>query len=169
MNSLLTSKYPTAKTVNLYLVNKNTANDDLQMFYMNTNNIIDLQSSKNQMYLNSKLDKYQINTTKDFDTQQKEFKFSLFHGIYYDIFNHYQTSYGQDSKFSTEQELLDAINKEYSTLKLNILKFIADFESKITCRNINQLISNYSLTQTMMFLDSYLEIKTLNSKINFNF
>jgi len=130
---------------------------------MNTNDIKKLRTTN--IYNLTVLDKYQIDNINNTDSIENVNEFSLFHGIYYDIFSHYNSSFGESELFKTEQEFIQAVNLEYFNLKTSLLADIKDFNSKLNCSNQLELVAKYHRNDTMMFLDSYLEIKTLNSKI----
>ncbi len=135
------------------------------MFFMNTNEINKLKQTN--YYNISELGQFQIDNNKNKDqnyTIQPNYK--LFHGIYWNIFTHFKQSIGSISKYQTKKELIIAVKEEYQSLKESLNNEIIKFNKEIKnvgCDKFLKTIAKYKFNKTMMFLDSYLEIKTLNS------
>ena len=90
--------------------------------------------------------------------------FSLFHGMYWDIFENIKSCVKSNTVYHSEAVVIEAVRKEYKALRDKLLSSITDFSRDITakCEEASKLISSYSFNNTMLFLDSTIEIKTLN-------
>ena len=148
---------------------------------MNTQNISKLNSV--DFFNKKELSQYQIDNSKSNNTNQVDNsdRFKLFHGIYWDIFKNFNESLKNSKEFALNEgnKLITTVFEEYIggrkdgklSIVTRLLDAIKNIKTKVNCKNFQQYSTKYNFTFesgndnfNLMYLDSSLDIKTLNSK-----
>lgn len=146
-------------TVNLFLSYVNENNNDLNLFYMNQ--IPKLTSDVGNKFDRVSLGDYRIQKNPGNSTVPPPL--SLFHGIYYSLYQIYDSAVNIDADVSITL-------KEYQETKKNLLSMAKNFtvndsNCSVMFNNGSAVMENkpFSMDQTISFKDSSIEMKSFKS------